>query len=48
LAMVRSALADSIARGEPLAPVRLREPTTIRAGAIPKRAQERDLAPARS
>jgi hypothetical protein len=47
LAMVRGALADSIARGEPLAPVRLREPTAIRA-ATPKRARERDLAPARS
>jgi hypothetical protein len=48
LAMVRSALADSIARGEPLAPVRLREPSAIRATATPKRAQERDLAPVRS
>ena len=48
LAMVRGALADSIARGEPLAPVRLREPTSIRAGVTPKRAQERDLAPVRS
>lgn len=48
LAMVRGALADSIARGEPLAPVRLRESTAIRAAATPKRAQERDLAPVRS
>jgi putative DNA primase/helicase len=48
LAMVRGALADSIARGEPLAPVRLREPTAIRAAATPKRAQERDLAPVRN
>ena len=47
LAMVRGALAESIARGEPLAPVRLREPTAIRAAATPKRAQERDLAPVR-
>jgi hypothetical protein len=48
LAMVRGALADSIARGEPLAPVRLREPAAIRAAATPNRAQERDLAPVRS
>ena len=48
LAMVRGALAESIARGEPLAPVRLREPTAIRAATTPKRAQERDLAPVRS
>ena len=47
LAMVRGALAESIARGEPLAPVRLREPTAIRAASTPKRAQERDLAPVR-
>ena len=48
LAMVRGALAESIARGEPLAPVRLREPTAIRPPSTPKRAQERDLAPVRS
>ena len=48
LGMVRGALADSIARGEPLAPVRLRQPTAIRAAATSKRAQERDLAPVRS
>jgi hypothetical protein len=48
LAIVRGALAESIARGEPLTPVRLRESTAIRAAATPKRAQERDLAPVRS
>lgn len=48
LAMIRGALAESIARGEPLAPVRLREPTAIRTASTPKRAQERDLAPVRS
>jgi putative DNA primase/helicase len=47
LAMVRGALADSIARGEPLAPVRLREPPAIRSASTSKRAQERDLAPVR-
>jgi hypothetical protein len=48
LAVVRGALVDSIARGEPLAPVRLREPPAIRAAATPKSAPERDLAPVRS
>jgi hypothetical protein len=47
LALVRGALAESIARGEPLAPVRLRQPTAIRAASTPKRAQERDLATVR-
>jgi hypothetical protein len=47
LAMVRSSLGDSIARGEPLAPVRLREPSAVRAASTLKWAQERDLAPVR-
>jgi hypothetical protein len=47
LAMIRSSLADSIARGEPLAPVRLREPAAVRAASLSKRSQERDLAPVR-
>lgn len=48
LAMIRGALAESIARGEPLAPVRLRAPTAIRTTSTSNRAQERDLAPVRS
>lgn len=47
LAMIRSSLADSIARGEPLAPVRLRESSAVRAPSIAKRSQDRDLAPVR-
>lgn len=44
VALVRAALADSVARGDPLQPVRLREP----AGRVPERKPpEREPAPAR-
>lgn len=41
---VRRVLAQSIARGEPLAPLRLREPPVRPAAPVPRRAVERDAA----
>jgi hypothetical protein len=47
VAQVRSALADAVARGEPLPPVRLREGAADRMAERPSRRQDREQAPAR-
>jgi Large polyvalent protein-associated domain 7 len=47
VALVRSALADSVARGEPLQPVRLRESANLHKKEPPTKSRERDDGPAR-
>lgn len=47
VAKVRSALADAVARGEPLPPVRLREPSAERPAGRSKKSRDREQAPVR-